>query len=364
MIPLFQQFPILQKNIPYISLCDLPTPVIHMKKLGEKLKTDHIYIKQDGLTSKRYGGNKIRKLEFLLGEAKQKGYKKVITYGFTGSNHATATAIHANSLGLRSISMLASQENAEYVRINLLLSLCSGAEIHHYSNRKKREWGNRFQKIKHLVLDRHPVYVIPSGGSSPTGITGFVNAAFELKSQIEQNLIPEPDVIYVAMGSAGTAVGLLIGIKLLGLKTKLIPVRVIENDFTSEERIRSEFKDTICFLHQNTPEIPQLEFNTADFPVNDRFLGAGYARFTKEGTEAIRLLKETEDVKLDGTYTGKAMAALLADSASGQHKNKVVLFWNTLNAYDLSNKLKDLNYKDLPEKLHPFFETNVQELDN
>ncbi len=361
MIPLFEKYPKLKEKLPYISLCDLPTPLLHLNRIGDQLGINHLYLKQDGLTSKHYGGNKIRKLEFLLGEAKQKGYKKVMTYGYSGSNHATATAIHANVLGMKSISMLVSQKNADYVRKNLLLSYAGNAEIHHYKNRKERARGEKLQKLKHLVLDQKPVYTIPLGGSSPPGIAGFVNAAFELKSQVDKNLMPEPDLIYIALGSAGTAVGLFMGIRLLGLKTGIVPVRVIEPEITGEERIRSAFDDTIAFLHEHDPSIPLLAFSKDDFPVRNEFLGKGYGKFTDEGIHAIRLLGEMEGIQLDGTYTGKAMAALLQDATSGLLKGKTVLFWNTLNAYDFSEKTKDVDYRILPKKVHRFFETEVQD---
>ncbi len=361
MIPLFEKYPKLKEDLPYVSLCDLPTPVIHLNRLGEQLEIKSLFLKQDGLTSKHYGGNKIRKLEFLLGEAKQKGYKKVMTFGYTGSNHATATAIHADVLGMKSISMLVSQKNADYVRKNLLLSFAGNAEIHHYESREERTGGEKMQKLKHLILDRKQVYTIPLGGSSPLGITGFVNAIFELKSQIEKKLMPEPDLLYVALGSAGTAIGLFMGIKLLGMKTKIVPVRVIEPEVTGNERIRSAFEDTIAFLHKHDPSIPHLTFNRNDFTVRNEFLGDGYGKFTEEGIRAMHLLGEIEGIQLDGTYTAKAMAALMHDATGGILKDKNVLFWNTLNAYDFSEKIKGIDYRDLPVKVHRFFETEIQD---
>ena len=361
MIPLFEKYPQLKEKLPYVSLCELPTPVLHLNKLGEQLGVKHLFLKQDGLTSKHYGGNKIRKLEFLLGEAKKNGCKKVMTSGYSGSNHATATAVHANVLGMQSISMLVTQENAEYVKSNLLLSFQANAEIHHYSSRQERAKGEKLQKIKHLIRDRKPVYNIPLGGSSPLGITGFVNAAFEIKSQIEENLLPEPDKLYVALGSAGTAVGLFLGITMLGLKTEIVPVRVIEPEVTGEARIRSAFDDTISFLHESDPSIPLLKFNANKFSVRNEFLGSGYGKFTQEGNEAIQLLREQEGITLDGTYTGKAMAALIHDASLDLLRNKTVIFWNTLNAYDFSETTKSINYKKLPKKVHCFFESEVQD---
>jgi 1-aminocyclopropane-1-carboxylate deaminase/D-cysteine desulfhydrase-like pyridoxal-dependent ACC family enzyme len=122
LIPLFEYFPALKESLPHKNLCDLPSPIKKLNNVGEKLGLDHLYMKQDGIIGHPFGGNKIRKLEFLLGDALRCGCKEVMTFGFAGSNHALATAIFANYEGLMSISMLLPQTNAHYVRRNLLMS--------------------------------------------------------------------------------------------------------------------------------------------------------------------------------------------------------------------------------------------------
>jgi len=201
----------------------------------------------DGYTGKIYGGNKVRKLEFLLGEAINKNSKEVITFGGAGSNHATATAVYANKVGLQSISMLLPQMNAEYVRKNLLLSYSYGAELHYYRNNFMLSTGKKYQCIKHWLRKGKKPYLIPMGGSSPVGIIGFINAAFELKQQIDQNKIPEPDRIYVALGSVGTVTGLLIGIKVLNIQSTLVPVRVVPSETANFETIKNLFTETVRF---------------------------------------------------------------------------------------------------------------------
>ena len=130
MIPLFEQYPLLQEKLPYISLGEFPTPIQRLDQLGAKLKIGQLYIKRDDLSGKIQGGNKIRKLEFILGSALRSGAKEVITFGGAGSNHALATAIYAQQVGLKSISMLMPQPNANYVRRNLAMSHYYGAELH------------------------------------------------------------------------------------------------------------------------------------------------------------------------------------------------------------------------------------------
>jgi 1-aminocyclopropane-1-carboxylate deaminase/D-cysteine desulfhydrase-like pyridoxal-dependent ACC family enzyme len=363
MIPLFQHFPVLKNKLSHISLCDLPTPVFHLTRTGKNLGLDKLYMKMDGFTGKIYGGNKVRKLEFLLGEALGKKLKEVMTFGGAGSNHATATAIYAKKVGLSSISMLLPQINAEYVRKNLLLSYLYGAELRHFPNYFHLSIGKKYHCFKHWLRKGKMPYIIPMGGSSPVGIAGYVNAAFELKQQIEQNNIPEPDIIYVALGSAGTMIGLLIGIKVLNIQSRLVPVRVVPFKTANLETIKKLFTETVSFLCSLDPSFPCVKFPQDELKIRDEFFGNDYAHFTNEGIEAIKLIKELEDIRLDGTYTGKTFAALIYDAKSGNLKNKKVLFWNTLNARDFPDEIKGLDYHELPKSFHRYFEEEVQELD-
>ncbi|MCJ7624587.1 MAG: pyridoxal-phosphate dependent enzyme, partial [Anaerolineaceae bacterium] len=119
MLPLFEQYPLLMAKLPYISLGDFPTPVQHLEKLGAHIGYEDLYIKRDDISAKDYGGNKVRKLEFLFGKSLRDGVDEVMTFGAAGSNHAAATAFYANQLGMRCVSMLVSQVNAFYIRKNL-----------------------------------------------------------------------------------------------------------------------------------------------------------------------------------------------------------------------------------------------------
>ena len=323
MIPLFEQFPNLEEKLPYVSLCELPTPVRKLEKLGRKIGLDHLYIKQDGLTAGPFGGNKVRKLEFLLGEALRQGMKEVMTFGFAGSNHALATAVYAKRLGLKSISMLLPQHNAHYVRRNLLMSKYCEAELHHYPNKTLLAVGTFYQLQRHRLKRGKAPYVILPGGSTPVGAVGFVNAAFELKKQIDQKEIPEPDCIYAALGSAGTVVGLMIGLKALKMKSKIIPIRVVGHHFIDKNRVLELFSGTAALLHSLEPLFPRL----------------------------------------DGTYTGKTFAALIEDAREERLKGKKVLFWNTLNAHDFSGSIGDIDYHRLPKSFHCYFKKDVQPLD-
>jgi D-cysteine desulfhydrase len=187
-IPLFKTYPQLEARLPYISLGEFPTPVQKLERLGAELGISQLYMKRDDLSGKVYGGNKPRKLEFILGKALRSGAREVIAFGGAGSNHALATAIYSQQLGVKSISILALQPNAHYVRRNLLMSYKCGAELHLCGAELHSPifmplvyLATTYQLLMHKLRTGHLPQIIPPGGSSPLGAIGFVNAAFELK---------------------------------------------------------------------------------------------------------------------------------------------------------------------------------------
>ena len=363
MIELFKSYPLLKEKLPYVSLGNFPTPVEKLENMGKKLGLNHLYIKRDDLSGTIYGGNKVRKLEFILGQALKSGAKEVLTFGFAGSNHALATAIYANKLGLRSISMLFPQTNAHYVRKNLLMSYYSNAELHQYPNKPIIGFGVIYQLLRHKLKYKHFPSVIAPGGSSILGTIGFVNAAFELKKQIDENTVHEPDYIYVAMGTMGTAAGLLLGLKAANIKSKIIPICVVDKKMANIEKLKKLFHITNSYLNSLDKSFPVLEFPVGQIRVNHDFFGKQYSLFTKEGVQAVDWMKNTEGINLEGTYTGKTFAALISDANKKNLKDDIIIFWNTYNSIDFSDSIAKINYKNLPNAFHSYFEKEVQQLD-
>ncbi len=359
MIPLFKEFPRLGENLAYVDFFAKPTPVTRLKNIGKAIGLDNLYIKQDGLTGSPFGGNKVRKLEFILADAVKKGFQEVMTFGYAGSNHALATSIHAKKLGLHSISMLLRQHNAQYVRNNLLMSLYNNTEIHHYTGKKILSCAIPVQNLLHKIKRGKKPYNIPPGGSTPRGITGFINAAFELNEQIKQNKIPKPDLLYIGLGTCGTYIGLLIGFKVLGLNIKIVPVRIIEHSVANEKVMTGYFRRTVNFLCSIDNTFPRISLLPRDLIPRDEFLGLGYAQFTRAGIKAIKMMEENEGIKLDGTYTGKIFSAIINDAGKGILQDKNVLFWNTLNSRDISTYIKGLPYQKLPKALHCYFTEEI-----
>jgi len=367
MIPLFEHHPLLAHKLPYVPLGEFPTPVQKLDPLGRQLGLDSLFIKRDDLSGKVYGGNKIRKLEFILGDALRTGAKEVLTFGSAGSNHALATAIYARQLGLKSISMLVPQPNAHYVRCNLLMSYHSGAELHLYSNiRFITPLANPAvlcQLLRHGLKRGQLPRVIPMGGSSSLGAIGYVNAAFELKGQILRGEIPEPDYIYIASGSMGTAAGLILGLRAINSEARVVAVRVNSDSFVNAKGMVNLINKTNSLLFSLDPSFPKLGFSEHDMDIRHSFFGKQYALFTKEGIEAVAFMERYGGIKLEGTYTGKAFAALIDDGKKSILRDKIILFWNTYNSLDFSKAIATIDYHQLPRCFHRYFEEEVQPLE-
>lgn len=363
MLPLFQAFPALLQTLPYTTLGTLPTPVGVWSHLGQKIGVPSLHVKCDDQSGESYGGNKVRKLEFLLAKARSRGTSTVLTFGAAGSNHALATAIYAREMGLDAISMMVPQENSPKVQRNLLRGQAAGATLRLFAGRRFVSQGTVDEVVNQHCAGRSRPFIIPAGGSAPLGVVGFVNAAFELRAQIAAGRLPEPDCIYVASGTMGTCVGLLLGAAAAGLKSRIVAVRVTTAPYTTPQKARKLFSRTLGLLRKADASFPDILFPEARFTLRDEFLGEGYARSTAEGVSAVAQARALEGVTLEGTYTGKALACLISDGESGALADQKVLFWNTYNGRSQEEILKSLDYHQLPEPFHRYFDDPEQALD-
>ncbi|MGB5209629.1 MAG: pyridoxal-phosphate dependent enzyme [Gammaproteobacteria bacterium] len=360
-LALFTAYPDAVRAMPHVALGCWPTPL--QVNAGSDLGLDcaQLMIKRDDLSAQPYGGNKIRKLEFLLAAARARGARGVITFGVAGSNHALATSICARECGLQSHALLTRQANASYVRRNLLAGMHAGANLIACGSEAAAISTSR-QLVDDAGAQGEPLYVIPGGGSSAVGCLGFVNAGLELAAQLQANDIDPPDLIYLALGTVGTAAGLQLGLHLGGLHTRLVPIRVVREDIGSPARFRSLLKRTAALLRE-TCGIDPGDHSDRVPRIRDDFIGPGYARFTPEAIDAIRQAKQLLGLSLDPTYTGKAFAALLADMRAGSLRKRRVMFWNTYSSRPLADAVLHADYRDLPEPFHWYFEHPVQALD-
>lgn len=360
--PLFTAFPNLERAIPYTSLGRFPTPVEHCPELATAIGVENLWVKRDDQSGNLYGGNKVRKLAFLLPEAKRRGCRDVITYGYAGSNHALCTAYYAEKVGLLSHSLLMPQPNSYVVRDNLLLGAKVGADLHEYPGTKTVATASAALVARQTLKTGHAPMVIPGGGSSPLGTVGFVNAAFELQRQIDAGDMPQPDVIYLPVGSMGTTAGLLIGMRILKMPGRLEGIRVVDSSIASPEKGADLAAKALALLRAADSSVPDVPLSSNDFPARDGFFGERYGLYTTESAQAIRTMHEHAGLRIEGTYTGKAFAALVHDAHAGKLAGKNVLFWNTYNSWDFSDLIRDVDYRTLPSVFHKYFEEDVQPL--
>ena len=208
-------------------------------------------------------------------------------------------------------------------------------------------------------------YIIPLGGSCPLGAVGYVEAAFELKEQIEKGEMPKPDVIYVTLGTGGTAAGLLLGLKAAQVDCKVCLVLIEPESMpgTLEFTTHTLFVKANALLQSHDQNFPTCTLTAEDYEIITKHTGKGYGMITNECRAAIDTLAQQEGIKLDGTYTGKAFASVLDDMTTGVCDGKTILFWNTFCGADYHEITDMVDYHDLPKAFHHYFENPVQELD-
>jgi D-cysteine desulfhydrase len=345
------------RSIPWTRIIEGPTPVRRLSRLGEALGGAEIWMKDDSRSAPHYGGNKPRKLEFLLEDARRRGQGRVLTAGGLGSNHCMATAIHAARLGLKTSLLLVPQPLTEAVRRQLLAFRFYGADMH-----LVEEYGALDARREEALAALEKAegarpYWIPIGGSSPLGELGFVNAAMELAAQIERGEAPLPKRVYAAVGSCGTLIGLTLGFKLLGLPSRVTGVAVRDFEPETEEANAREANESLEILLRAGYRASLKGVSANDFEIVREYSGEGYAVPTAKGRQVVDLIRETEGVTLENTYTGKALSALV-DAASAAPADGPYLFWNTFNAVDYLKPAEGRASKeDLPPEFQRFFES-------
>ena len=326
-LPLCDRFPG-TKNLAHVTLGCLPTPVEPVPGLARLLGLQSLFVKRDDVSGRAYGGNKVRKLEFLLGQALAESRRAAITFGAVGSNHVRATAVYGGQLGLQVHAVLAPQPSTPYLEANLRADRAAGATLHFVDSFAQALRRGAELRDEIALRDGIEPFVIPFGGTNPRGTIGFVNAAIELAGQIEAGALPAPDLIYAAYGSTGTASGLAIGLAAVGLRSLVVGVRVVPAESTNPERTRRVMQEAVALLRELDAGFPWVKPADLGLEVRDGFIGDGYAASTAESLEAVALA-EANNIHLETTYTGKALAALVADARAGKLAGKTVLFWNT-----------------------------------
>jgi D-cysteine desulfhydrase family pyridoxal phosphate-dependent enzyme len=309
--------------VPRYPLAYLPTPLVAAPRLSAHLDGPRILFKRDDLTGLAFGGNKVRKLEFLLGEALAQGCDTVITGGAQQSNHSRQTAAAAAAAGLRCHLALAG-EPPPHAEGNLLIDLLCGAALHFCGEHRK---GEDIPEIAaDLTRQGRQVYEIPYGGSNATGALGFIQAAQELALQLREMGESARHVIF-ASSSGGTHAGLAQGLAWFAPETKPLGIGIDKEEGPPENfcaQVVEIARAAAKRLARNSGLRPKDIEYCADFH------GAGYGVIGEAEREAVRLVAETEGILLDPVYTGRAMAGLVAKIRAGEFESsQSVVFWHT-----------------------------------
>lgn len=303
-------------QLPRVRLAHLPTTIEPLPRLGAALKGPQLWIKRDDQTGLAFGGNKTRKLEYLLADARAQGAEMLITRGATQSNHCRQTAAAAARSGFECTLVLSESAPSE-IAGNLLLDQLLGAEVV-WTEGEDPEQVLQSTFTQAWEAGRRP-YLIPYGGSNATGASAYVAAIHEL---VDQGL--EFDRIVFASSSGGTQAGMIAGVKSLELATLITGISV--------DKPTDELQPMVLNIAQQISELQglNLTFQADDVDVDDRYLGGGYGVMGEIERNAIELFASTEGILLDPVYTGRAAAGMIDRIRKGEfNAEERILFWHT-----------------------------------
>ena len=363
-IPLFERAPALARRVPYDAIGTYPSPVerVELEDAGERIP---ILVKRDDVAAAGYAGNKVRKLEFILADARARGVTRLITAGATGSHHAFATAYHGRRAGFEVSLVLFPQSLTPHVRHMLLLDAAVGAELLWASRMETVPYGLWRARFAHR---REAVCTIPPGGSSDIGTFGYINAGLELAAQIAAGASPRPSSVHVAAGTLGTLAGIGIGLAWAGLDVPIVGTRITARLLTNERTLATLVNATLARLRSaGATGIPAAAAVLSHIELQHDQIGAGYGRPTTAGSHAADVFRAA-GLELDTTYTAKAAAGLLAlrkpatpalssaapirtvANGSARADGSMPLFWHTLSAVEPHGIAGGITPADLPRQ--------------
>lgn len=324
-----------------ISLANLPTRIYKLENLSSKLKKN-IYIKRDDETGIELSGNKVRKLEFSIAEAKKQGAKVLITCGGIQSNHARATAVAAVKLGMKSVLLLRKPEN-NLIEGNHLLDLIVGSDVRFVTREEYSE--KRFEIMEEIKAEfdqkGETAYIIPEGASNGIGLFGYINAIEEIKTQ-EKMLGIKFDTVVSCVGSSGTYGGLVAGNKLFDTNYNVIGINICDTAEYFKKRALGYIKESFMYLEET--DIKKINLTEDDLNIIDGYTGPGYALNEAEDFEFINEFARLEGIFLDPVYTGKTLKGLVSEIKKDHIPGENILFIHTGGLYGLFPKAPEMNF--------------------
>lgn len=321
---LFDVLPDLGRSVAFLPLAHLPTPVERMTALASYLGRDDVWMKRDDLSSPLYGGNKVRRYEFVLAEAKRKGKRRLVTAGGIASTQAQATALFGKALGFAVRIVLFDQPITRFAKEALLVDADAGAEL---------IWGGNYlstalRTTSAMLRDRSENELILPGAANPLANLGYIDAMLELSAQVDAGELPRPDLIVLPTGSSGTLAALALGASFLGWPTEIVGVRITTSLATNWLTIGQIVRATDRFLGDHDARW-KGRGRDVRWSLDKTALGPGYGHPTPESVSAIELVRDLTGEPGEVTYSGKALAALRRIVRAAPRKN--VLLWNTLS---------------------------------
>jgi D-cysteine desulfhydrase len=314
------------KPIPRTNFAHLPTPIEELPRLSAFLNGPRILVKRDDQTGLAFGGNKTRKLEFLVAEAQEQGARTLISAGAIQSNHCRQTAAAAARFGLECVLVLTGDAPSQ-PSANFLLDQLFGAKIVTVSDRKDRDRILQ-ETFDQATAEGKKPYLVPYGGSSPTGALGYTFAMQELMNQkpCEGSESSQGCIDWIVFGtsSGGTHAGLVLGQRVFGYKGKVLGISIDE----SEDWLKSHVSKLASDASEKLGE--RIEFTREEVLATDAYCQAGYGVLTDAEREAVKLLAKYEGLLVDPVYTGRAAAGMIDLIRKGFFKkDETVLFWHT-----------------------------------
>ena len=311
-------------EIPRVELGFLPTPLEPLDRFSKRLRGPRIWMKRDDCTGLATGGNKTRKLEFLMADAHAQGADTIITFGAVQSNHARQTAAAAAKLGYECHLVLTRRVAWSHPELetngNVLLDRLMGARLHLCDPADADTVARTL--VDDLATQGKRCYVIPAGGSNAIGALGYARCAAEVVEQCARNGF-RPELIVHATSSGGTQAGLAAGLEAEGLDCDVLGINVYDTDHTSiQKRIEKLFNETCARLGIRATQSSRIK-------IDHEFLGEDYGIPTSQTIAAIRLLAETEGILTDPVYSGKALSGLVDMAQRSMHGIENVIFVHT-----------------------------------
>ncbi|MBF6618912.1 MAG: pyridoxal-phosphate dependent enzyme [Patulibacter sp.] len=325
---LHHRFPALRDTLAHVPLGAGPTPLTPLGAWASNGGAE-VWLKDEGAFGDGdWGGNKVRKLEWLIPEAQRRGPRTILSFGGLGTNWGYALTRYAAAHGIDTALALVDQPVDDHVRAQLVRLRGSGATLHHTRTKARTAACVPWLLVRHVSRGRLP-YVLPAGGSSAVGAIGYVETALELAAQVDAGTMPEPSHLVTAVGSGGTAAGLLLGLRIAGLRTRVVAVVVNDTLRLDAVALVRLARRAERLLRQRGADLPDQRLTVDDLDVTTDWLGPGYGHATPEAEAARALAAAHEGPPLDPVYAGKATAALLAMNAARRFGDGPVVLLQT-----------------------------------